>query len=131
MRGQLGRRTTEPLAPASSHVSSACRGVLRDLIDTYGGDTHRLLIDLADVIGASVAYVDRPTVEAHIERLLSDREWTAAAQQFTAMAFDEYIGDAGTLRTDWIDDVLARAGVAGRGHLDVGQPFATFDQGMP
>ncbi|SFF61734.1 hypothetical protein [Blastococcus tunisiensis] len=96
--------------------------MLQDLVDCYGGDTHRLLTDLADVIGASIAYVDRPTVEAHLERPLSDREWVAAAQQFTAMAFDDHVGDAGSLRTDWIEDVLARAGVPGRGHT--GQPVA-------
>ena len=109
-------------APAPSHVSSACRAALQAVVDSYGGDTHRLLTDLADVIGASIAYVDRPTVEAHLERPLSDRAWAATAQQFTAMAFDDQVGDAGTLRTDWIEDVLARAGVPGRGHT--GQPVA-------
>jgi hypothetical protein len=103
--------------------------VLQDLVDGYGDDTHRLLTDLADVIGASIAYVDRPTVEAHLERPLSDREWAAAAQQFTAMAFDDRVGDAGSLRTDWIEEVLAKAGVPGRGHIDVGQPIAASDQG--
>jgi hypothetical protein len=102
--------------------------VLQDLVDSYGGDTHRLLTDLADVIGASIAYVDRPTVEAHLERPLSDREWAATAQQFTAMAFDDHVGDAGTLRTDWIEDVLARAGLPGRGHIDVGQPIPASGQ---
>jgi hypothetical protein len=126
MCSQPGRRTTTALAPAPFHVSSACWGVLQDLVDSYGGDTHRLLTDLADVIGASVAYVDRATVEAHLERPLSDREWAAAGQQFTAMAFDAHVGDAGGLRTDWIEDVLAKAGVPGRGH--VGQPIATSGQ---
>ncbi len=129
MCGQPGRRTTTAPAPASSHVSPACRGKLQDLVDTYGGDTHQLLTDLADVIGASIAYVDRLTVEAHLERPLSDREWAVAAQQFTAMAFDDRVGDAGSLRTDWIEDVLARAGVPGRGHVDAGQPIATSGQG--
>ncbi|RBY83260.1 MULTISPECIES: hypothetical protein [Geodermatophilaceae] len=96
--------------------------MLQDLVDCYSGDTHRLLTDLADVIGASIAYVDRPTVEAHLERPLSDREWAVTAQQFTAMAFDDHVGDAGSLRTDWIEDVLGRAGVPGRGHT--GQPVA-------
>ena len=120
MCGQPGRRTAAVPAPAPFHVSSACRAVLQAFVDSYGGATHRLLTDLADVIGASIAYVDRPTVEAHLERPLSDREWAAAAQQFTAMAFDDHVGDAGSLRTDWIEDVLARAGVPGRGHT--GQP---------
>jgi hypothetical protein len=127
MCGQPGRRTTAAPAPAPSHISSARRGVLQDLVDSYGGDTHWLLTDLADVIGASIAYVDRPTVEAHLERPLSDREWAAAAQQFTAMAFDDRVGDAGSLRTDWIEDVLARAGVPGRVHT--GQPVAVSPLG--
>ena len=86
---------------------------LQALIAAYGRDTHRLLTDLADQLQASVAYVDRPTVEAHLERPLSDDEWSAVAAHFTAMAFDEHVGDAGTVRTDWIDDRLHRAGVPG------------------
>ena len=87
---------------------------VRAVLAAYGGDTFRLLTDLADLVDASVAYVDRPTVEAHLERPLSDEEWSAVAAQFTAMAFDEHVGDAGTVRTDWIEDRLHRAGVPGR-----------------
>jgi hypothetical protein len=87
---------------------------LQALVAAYGGDTHRLLTDLADQLEASVAYVDRPTVEAHLERPLSDDEWAAVAAQFTAMAFDEHVGDAGTVRTDWIEDRLHRAEIPGR-----------------
>ena len=87
---------------------------LQALVAVYGGDTYRLLTDLADFIEASVAYVDRPTVEAHLERQLTDDEWSAVAAQFTAMAFDEHVGDAGTVRTDWIEDRLHRARVPGR-----------------
>ena len=122
MCDQPGQRTTAAPAPTPFHVSSACSAVLQAFVDSYGGDTHRLLTDLADVIGASIAYVDRPTVEAHLERPLSDREWAATAQRFTAMAFDDHVGDAGSLRTDWIDDVLTGAGVPGRGHI--GPPVA-------
>ena len=127
MCGQPGRRTGAGLASAPSHVSSACCGVLQSLVDSYGGDTHRLLTDLADAIGASIAYVDRPTVEAHLERPLSDREWADTAQQFTAMSFDDHVGDADSLRTDWIEDVLARAGVPGCGHI--GQSVAASPLG--
>ena len=88
--------------------------VLQALVAAYGGNTYRLLTDLADLLEASVAYVDRPTVEAHLERPLSDGEWSAVAARFAAMAFDEHVGDAGTLRTDWIEDRLHRAGVVGR-----------------
>jgi hypothetical protein len=102
---------------------------LHAFVDSYGGDTHRLLTDLADVIGASIAYVDRPTVEAHLERPLSDREWAATAQQFSPMAFDDHVGDTDSLRTDWIEDVLARAGVPGRGHAVTRQPVAAAPQG--
>lgn len=87
---------------------------LQALVTIYGGDTYRLLTDLADLLEASVAYVDRPTVEAHLERPLSDGEWSVVAGEFTAMAFDEHVGDAGTVRTDWIEDRLRRAGVPGR-----------------
>jgi hypothetical protein len=128
MCGQPEQRKTTALAPAPSSVSSGCRGVLRDLVDSYGSDTHRLLTDLADVVGASIAYVDRPTVEAHLERPLSNREWGAAAQEFTAMAFDDCVGDAGSLRTDWIEEVPAKAGAPGRGHIDVGKPTAASGQ---
>ena len=114
MCGQPGRRTTTAHAPAPSHVSPACRSLLQGLVHSYSGDTHRLLTDWADTVGASIAYVDRPTVEAHLERPLSDGEWSAVAAQFTAMAFDEHVGDAGTLRTDWIEDRLHCAGVPGR-----------------
>ncbi|RBY95455.1 hypothetical protein DQ237_12965 [Blastococcus sp. TF02-8] len=106
----------------------ACRYLLQAFVDSYDGATHRLLTDLADVIGASIAYVDRPTVEAHLERPLSGREWAATAQQFTAMAFDDHVGDAGSVRTDWIEDVLARAGVPGRGHT--GQQVAVPPSGV-
>jgi hypothetical protein len=95
---------------------------LHALVGAYGGDTYRLLTDLADLVEASVAYVDRPTVEAHLERPLSDDEWSAITAQFSAMAFDEHVGDAGTVRTDWIEDRLNRAGVPGRSRRATGRP---------
>ncbi|HEY4602850.1 MAG TPA: hypothetical protein VIH08_00770 [Blastococcus sp.] len=84
------------------------------LVAAYGGDTYRLLTDLAGPLEASLAYVDRLTVEAHLQRPLSDSEWSAIACRFTAIAFDAHVGDAGTIRTDWIEDVLLRADVPGR-----------------
>lgn len=104
---------TSVAACAGRHGTPARHLALLALFGAYGGDTYRLLTDLADLLGAGVAYVDRPTVEAHLERDLSDREWTAVRDQFTAMAFDDHVGDADNLRTDWIEDVLARAGVPG------------------
>jgi hypothetical protein len=87
---------------------------LEALVAAYGGDIYRLLTDLADRLEASIAYVDRATVEAHLEGPMSDGEWSAVAAQFNAMAFDEHVGDAGTVRTDWIEDRLHGAGVPGR-----------------
>jgi hypothetical protein len=107
--GPAGR--SADVAPIRETVRS---WALEVLVAAYGGDTHRLLTDVSRRIDASVAYVDRPTVEAHLERPLSDGEWTTVAGQFTPMAFDEHVGDAGTLRTDSIDNTLQRAGVPGR-----------------
>jgi hypothetical protein len=116
---------SQPGRPAAAAVAPP----LQAFVNSYGGDTHQLLADLADVIGVSIAYVDRLTVEAHLERTLSEREWAATAQQFTAMAFDDHVGDAGSLRTDWIETVLARAGVPGHGYTVDGQTVTAFDQG--
>ena len=89
--------------------------IMVELVSAYDGNTYRLLRDLGDHLGASLAYVDRATVEAHLERKLSDAEWAATAEQFTAMDFDEQVGDHGSLRTDWIESVLGAAGVPGYG----------------
>jgi hypothetical protein len=109
---------SDDVAPIGQAVRS---WALQTLVAAYGGDTFRLLTDLADLVQASVAYVDRPTVEAHLERPLSDDDWSAVATQFTAMAFDEHVCDAGTLRTDWIEDRLHRAGVPGRTLRNIGR----------
>lgn len=110
-----GDRSQSLVADPEELDAAAGRHRLRvALVSAYNGDTYRLLTDLADLLEVSVAYVDRPTVEAHLERSLSDPAWSAIASRLTAMAFDEHIGDAGTIRTDWIDDVLLQAGVPGR-----------------
>jgi hypothetical protein len=98
--------------------------LLQAVVDAYGRNTYRLLADLAGLLGASVAYVDRPTIEAHLERTLSDREWAAVAGQLFPLAFDEHVGEAGSVRTDWIDDVLAKAGVPGGTVADTPPPAA-------
>ena len=103
-------RVADSVVPVGQVVRS---WAVEALVAAYRGDTHRLLTELADALGASVAYVDRLTLAAHLERPLSDDEWSAVAAQFTAMAFDEHVGDAGTLRTDWVEDRLHRAGVPG------------------
>ena len=98
---------------------------IADLFAAYDGSTYRLLNALADRLQLSLAYIDRETVEAHLERALTDDEWAAANDQFTALDFDEYVGDYGTFRTDWIETVLDKAGVPGHGYTADGTP----DQG--
>jgi hypothetical protein len=111
---------SDDVAPIREAVRS---WALQALVAAYGGDTYRLLTDLADLLEASIAYVDRPTVESHVERPLSDDEWSAVTAQFTAMAFDQHVGDVGTVRTDWIEDRLHRAGVPG--HTPPATPRST------
>jgi hypothetical protein len=89
-----------------------------ELVAAYDGNTYRLLRDLGDHLAASLAYVDRPTVEAHVERTLSDAEWAATNDQFTALDFDEHVGDHGSFRTDWIESALEKAGVPGHDYTD-------------
>lgn len=88
---------------------------LVELVDAYDGSTYRLLRDLGDHLGLSLAYVDRDTVDAHVERTLSDAEWAAITGQFTALDLDDHVGDHGSFRTDWIETVLDQAGVPGYG----------------
>jgi hypothetical protein len=92
-----------------------------ELVAAYDGNTCRLLHDLGDHLSASLAYVDRPTVEAHLERTLSDAEWAATNDQFTALDFDEHVGNHGSFRTDRIESVLEKAGVPGYGYTAAGQ----------
>jgi hypothetical protein len=86
---------------------------LADVIQMYSGRAHYLLRDLADRLNLSIAYVDRAIVEAHLERALSEAEWTVLSGRFDALDFDEHVGDCGTVRTDWINHLLALADVPG------------------
>lgn len=92
-----------------------------DLVTAYGGNTYRLLSDLGDHVGLSLAYVDRLTVEAHLERTLSEAEWAAINEKFTALEFDEHVGDHGSFRTDWIETVLEQASIPGFGYTSEGE----------
>jgi hypothetical protein len=104
-----------------------------ELVAAYDGNTYRLLRDLGDHLAASLAYVDRPTVEADLERTLSDAEWAATNDQFTTLDFDEHVGDHGSFRTDWIESVLEKAGVPGYGYTtdgeDIDQPSSQSTTG--
>jgi hypothetical protein len=95
--------------------------VIAELIVAYDDNTYRLLRDLGDHLGLSLAYVDRLTIEAHLERTLSNAEWAATNDQFTALDLDDHVGEHGRLRTDWIETVLEKAGVPGCGYTSDGQ----------
>lgn len=113
----------QPLAgPTPAPVPDSRGDAIADLIATYDGNTYWLLTDLADRLQLSIAYVDRDTVEAHLERALCPAEWAAISDQFTALDFDEHVGEAGTFRTDWIETVLDKAGVPGYGYTADGRP---------
>jgi hypothetical protein len=83
---------------------------LVELVDAYAscgtGSTYRLLRDLGDHLNLGIAYVDRATIEAHLERTLSAGEWAAISQQLHAFDFDDHVDDAATFRTNWIETVL-------------------------
>ena len=105
-------------------LARQCRAMV-ELVEAYAaygtGSTYRLLRDLGDHLDLSIAYVDRPTMEAHLERSLTAGEWAATSSQFHALDFDDHVGDAATFRTDWIESVLDRAGVPGYGYTAEGE----------
>lgn len=105
------------LCPRSSRDRSGCAltALLHAVITAYEAKPHSLLRDLGDHLNLSVAYVDRAIVEAHLGRVLDRSEWAAVCSTFGALDFDDHVGDSGTFRTDWIDALLDKAGVPGRG----------------
>lgn len=112
----------EAVLVARSLAQLARRGrTLIELVDAYDGNVYRLLRDLGDHLDLSLAYVDRATVDAHVERTLTNTEWQAVGGQFSALDFDDYVGDQGSFRTAWIETVLDKAGVPGYGHTADGQ----------
>lgn len=106
-----------PTYPRTGPAADGPGPALAALIAAYDGHAHRLLSAVADQLQLSLAYVDRAIVEAHLEHSLADSEWAAAVEQFHAMSFDAYVGDHGTLRTDWINNVLDTAGVTHHGQI--------------
>ena len=113
----LAQAADEAVLCARSLVQLARRGrTLLELVDAYDGNVHRLLRDLGDHLNLSLAYVDRATVEAHVERTLTSTEWAAVSGQFTALDLDDYVGEQGTWRTAWVEGVLDKAGVPGYGY---------------
>lgn len=118
----VAQAVDEAVLFARSLVHLAQRGrTLIELVDAYDGNVYRLLRDLGDHLDLSLAYVDRATVDAHVERTLTGTEWAAVSGQFSALDFDEHVGEQGTFRTAWIETVLDKAGVPGYGYTAGGQ----------
>jgi|1186.fasta_scaffold260828_2 hypothetical protein len=111
---------TSPTQHTAEQAFARARAIA-EVVTAYQGHTYRLLRTLADTLQLSLAYVDRATVEAHLERALSDAQWAAANDQFQAMDLDDHVGNQGTFRTDWIETVLEKAGVPGYGYNPDGQ----------
>ena len=119
---------TRPIADPAGPPSQR-RRALQTVTDAYRGHPHALLHDIADRLGASLAYIDRATIEAHLRRPLTDAEWTAARTQYRAMDFDAHVGDAGTLRTDWIQTILDRAEIPSSGNRATIWPGSGIEYG--
>lgn len=98
-----------------------CGRALIELVDAYDDNVYRLLRDPGDHLNLSLAYVDRATVDAHVERTLTGPEWAAVGGQFSALDFDEHLGEQGTFQTAWIETVLDKAGIPGHGYTTNGQ----------
>jgi hypothetical protein len=119
----LARASAEAAATTHRTRQLARRGrALLELVDAYDANIYCLLRDLADHLHVSLAYVDRTTIDAHLDRRLSEAEWAVISGQFAALDSDDHIGEQGRFRTVWIETILARAGVPGSGHTDDGEP---------
>ena len=91
-------------------------GVAKDLTAPYGKFNGKTVFE------AAKTFIGPEGANRALGYLPTDDEWSAVAAQFTAMAFDEHVGDAGTVRTDWIEDRLHRARVPGRSLRTTGGP---------
>jgi hypothetical protein len=88
--------------------ANACATV--DGLADCAGKPHRALRDLARCLNLSLTHVVRAAIECCLERPLNPTE-RARAHPAGRWGLEEHIGDAGTLRTDWIADLLAAADI--------------------
>lgn len=110
-----------PRAPAHARapevdVADQRGAALPAVATAYHGNTYRPLREFGDQRSASIAYVDRNTIAAHLERPLPTTEWATGNDQFGAPAFDDHVDEPARFRTDWIATLLTRTGVPG--HID-------------
>lgn len=78
--------------------------------DVYLGDVSAALIDLAP-LGLAVAYIDRETVELHLERPLPNEEWERVREHLAGTDYDEVVCESGDLQNDFIDKAVTAAGL--------------------
>ncbi|MFJ5120890.1 hypothetical protein [Kitasatospora sp. NPDC088548] len=89
------------------HRAQALADFVRDV---YLGDVSAALIDLAP-LGLAVAYIDRETVELHLERTLTDEEWERVREHLAGTDYDEVVCETADLQSDFIDKAVAAAGL--------------------
>ena len=90
-----------------SQVAQAQDAAVAALVAAFAGNAYRILTAVADRLELSVAYIDRLTVEAYLERALDEDEWARFNAAFSAMDFDQYLSDADdNTRAAWVDTVL-------------------------
>jgi len=96
----------------SADEHAARQAALAAALAAYDSRSLQLLTDVADRIGISFAYVDRITIEAYLERRLTNDEWDSVNTSFGALDLDDHLPLHDV--ADWIDAVVVRAEVIGR-----------------
>ncbi|MER5638258.1 hypothetical protein ABT095_15015 [Kitasatospora sp. NPDC002227] len=89
------------------HRAQALADFVRDV---YLGDVSAVLIDLAP-LSLAVAYIDRETVELHLERPLPDEEWERVREHLAGTDYDEVVSETADLQDAFIDKAVAAAGL--------------------
>lgn len=72
-------------------------------------DPMQALLDLAHAADIAVAYIDRAVIEAHLDRVLTEEQWQHVASLLDD--YDEHVSSWPDVNSDFINDVLRRAGV--------------------
>src|SRR3712207_9236615 len=91
-----------PAADSVVPVGQVVRSwALEALVAAYGGDAHRPLTDLGDLLHANPASRDRPTLPAPLVRPFFVGEWSVVARPIPALALLDHRRGAGKLCAPW------------------------------
>lgn len=93
------------------------------------GSPATALLEISRALGVAVHYQDRGTIEASLNRPLSDYEWQTLRPHLDG--YDEWLENSGARDSidTWRDEILADAGI----HRDCdscGEPIFTADDGQ-